>query len=49
MTSSQDRAVTAVRAYFDACNSGDRSAFFEMFEGGGCHHLRKGRFGRFHD
>lgn len=49
MTSSQDRAVTAVRAYFDACNSGDRSAFFELFEEGACHYLPKGMFGPFKD
>lgn len=42
-------AEDTVRAYFDACNSGDRSAFFRLFETGACHYLPRGMFGPFRD
>jgi len=39
----------AVRGYFAACNSGDRDAFFALFEPGATHFLPKGMFGPFLD
>lgn len=38
-----------VAAYFDACNSGDREAFFALFRENATHYLPKGMFGPFHD
>ena len=45
----QERAEQAVKAYFDACNSGDRDAFYRLFEPDACHFLPKGMFGPFRD
>ncbi|WP_349358125.1 nuclear transport factor 2 family protein [Stappia sp.] len=41
--------VQAVEAYFRACNSGEKSAFFSLFEDNACHYLPKGMFGPFTD
>lgn len=45
----QEKAEQAVRAYFDACNAGDRDAFYDLFEPDACHFLPKGMFGPFRD
>ena len=39
----------AVKAYFNACNSGDKQAFYALFEDDACHYLPKGMFGPFTD
>lgn len=48
MTASGDLSAR-VAAYFDACNSGDREAFFALFRENATHYLPKGMFGPFGD